>query len=361
MRPVFTTRARIVAAMVVALIAILIVVVIATRKDDNPPATAEPVAAVVTALAVHGTLSPAALAYGTVVSSPGHTRVIVMPHDGTIASVAVLDGEAVRAGQPLVTITIAPAAAAQYLQARAARDFAKGDLARVERLFADKLATNEQIATAQKALSDAQSQLDQLEQTGADRAAYTLPAPFDGVITTVTAAPGDRPQVGAPLATLASRTDVVVQLNLEPADAAKLTPGAQVRFALPSGDSAAGIIGRLSAVGSAIDPVSHLVRAVAQIPAADTPRVTLGMTLAAHIDLPARQGVIVPRGALLEDAGGPYLFTVVAQKAHRQAVQIAVETNAAVLIETGLESGARVIVSGNAALEDGMAVAEASQ
>ena len=115
-------------------------------------------ATVVLATPTSGSLSPVALAYGVVASSPQHTFVIALMRDGVFKSVNVREGDTVRAGQPIVTVTTAPANTAAFAQAKSAVDFATQDLARVERMFANKLATNDQIATARKALADAQVQ-----------------------------------------------------------------------------------------------------------------------------------------------------------------------------------------------------------
>lgn len=353
----FFTRPRLIGAAVVILAVVAVAAIFHFMGGADTEAPAEPTAQIQTAPATRGSLSATALAYGTVASASGHTRVIAMPHDGMIASLAVHDGEAVRAGQPIVTIAIAPAAATQYAQARSAIDFAKQDLARIERLFADKLASNDQLATARKALADAQAQLDQQTGIGADRTMDTLRAPFDGVVSGLNANPGDRPQMGAAIATLSSRSDLVVQLGLEPDDARKVAAGAAVRLTDPLNPSVV-ISARLISVGAIIDPTSRLVKAVAEIPAADAAHVGLGMTLVARVDLPARSGIIIPRAALLEDADGPYLFTVVAGKAHRQSVKVALETNDQALLDSGVASGTRVVVSGNAALEDGVVVQE---
>src|SRR5690349_4076371 len=75
---------------------------------DKPEATADAeikgTAMVTTTDAQQGSLSPTAAAYGTVVSSPQNSFVIQVPRDGTFKSVNVRDGEAVRAGQPIVTV-----------------------------------------------------------------------------------------------------------------------------------------------------------------------------------------------------------------------------------------------------------------
>lgn len=324
-----------------------------TAQPDGAPT---PRAQVRTAVAVGGSLAPIAVAYGTAVAAARRTRVLVMPYEGVIGSVDVHAGDAVRLGQTIVTLARTPATGARFSQARSALGFAEQDLARLQRLYADQLATNEQLAAASKALDDARAQLQALSLTGADQEQTALRSPFSGVITSLAATPGDRPAAGTAIATVSSRDDMIVQLGLEPRDAARLAPGAPV-WLMRSADDAQPIQTRLIAVGRSLDAASRLVNAVAPLPAPAGAGITLGSIVAARIELPAHQGVIVPRAALLEDAEGTFVFTVAAGKAHRQSVQLGAETERSVLLAAGLEAGAQVVVAGNAALQDGLAVA----
>ena len=83
----------------------------------------------------------------------------------------------VRAGQPIVTVITAPANNAAYAQAKSAVDFATADLARVQRLFDGKLATNDQLANSRKTLADAQVNLEQQRSIGAGETEAVLRAP----------------------------------------------------------------------------------------------------------------------------------------------------------------------------------------
>ena len=64
----------------------------------------EGTATVTTATPTAGSLSPIALAYGVVASSPQHTFVIALMRDGIFKTVNVRQGDVVRAGQPIVTV-----------------------------------------------------------------------------------------------------------------------------------------------------------------------------------------------------------------------------------------------------------------
>jgi RND family efflux transporter MFP subunit len=328
---------------------------------DKPAATGEAevkgTAMVTTTDAQQGTLSPSAAAYGTVVSSPQNSFVIQIPRDGTFKSVSVRDGEAVRAGQPIVTVVTAASNTTAYEQAKSAVDFATRDVQRLENLFAQRLATNDQVATARKALEDARIQLESQERIGAGAGEQTIRAPFDGVITGLAAVPGDKVQANNTIATVVNRANLTVQLNLEPEDAAKLATGANVKLTNSFGGDA--IEGKLRTIGATVDPMTHLVKALADVPAAAGAHLALGATLVAHIELPAKQGILVPRTALLEDSSGPYIFTIADETAHKQNVKVLVETDDMALVD-GVDPalGTKVVVNNNTELDDDTPVEE---
>jgi RND family efflux transporter MFP subunit len=314
-------------------------------------------ATVTTTEATQGSLSPTALAYGNIISPPQNSYVIQIPRDGTFKTVNVRDGDVVRSGQPIVTVVTAAATTGAYEQAKSALDFATRDVQRLERLFAEKLATNDQVATARKTLEDTKIQLEQQSKIGAGANEQTIRAPFDGVVTGLMAVPGDKVQANNTIATIVSLSGLTVQLNLEPEDAAKLKPGAAVKLTNTFGSDV--IEGKLRSIGASVDPMTHLVKATADVPAAATAHLALGTTLIAHIDLPPRQGILVPRTALLEDSSGPYIFTISEETAHKQNVKVLVETDDMALID-GVDPalGTKVVVNNNTELDDDTPVEE---
>lgn len=331
----------------------------AEKPDAAAAGTAEikGTATVTTTDATQGSLSPMATAYAVVTSSPQNSFVIQIPRDGVFKSVNVREGDLVRKGQPIVTVVTAAANTTAYEQAKSAVDFATRDVQRLERLFAEKLATNDQVATARKSLDDAKIQLDAQAKIGAGNGEQTITAPFDGVVTGLMAVPGDKVQANNTIATLVSRTNLTVQLNLEPDDAVKLAPGAKVTIANTFGGNE--IEGKLRSVGASVDPMTHLVKATADVPAADATRFELGATLVAHIELPPKQGILVPRSALLEDSSGPYIFTISEDTAHKQNVKVLVETDDKALVD-GVDPalGTKVVVDNNTELDDDTPVQE---
>ena len=67
-------------------------------------------------------------------------------------------------------------------------------------------------------------------------------------------------------------------------------------------------------------------------------------------------GPRIPYGALLNEGGQPYVYTVSGGVAHRHEVEVGATNESMVAITRGLESGAMVVVAGGTALEDGMKV-----
>jgi RND family efflux transporter MFP subunit len=256
-----------------------------------------------------------------------------------------------------VTVVTAAANTTAFEQAKSAVDFATRDVQRLERLFGEKLATNDQVATARKALEDAKIQLDAQAKIGAGAGEETIRAPFDGIVTGLMATPGDKVQANNTIATIVSRSNLTVQINLEPEDAAKLAAGAAVKLTNTFGGES--IDGKLRSLGAAIDPMTHLVKGTVDVPGAAGANMGLGSTLVARIELPPKQGILVPRTALLEDSSGPYVFTIAEDTAHKQNVKVLVETDDMALID-GIDPalGTKVVVDNTTELDDDTPVQE---
>lgn|SRR5215471_7323221 len=319
-------------------------------------------ATVATVEVMQGSITPTALAYGTVASSPGKTQVLLVQHDGVFKAVNVREGEVVRAGTPLVTIATTVANASAFAQAKSALEFAQTDFELVQRRFANKLATNDDVATKRKALADAQLALDQQTKLGGGATEETVRAPFDGVVGGLMAVAGDKVQANTGFGTISSQTDEVIQLMLEPEDAAKVRAGAKVRLNVPlKGDEE--MAGKVISITGVVDKDSHLVKAFADIPPGSGAHLPLGTSVIARVDLPPREGLVVPRTALLEDATGPYIFTISDEmEAKKQNIKVLAETNDSALID-GFDPalGTRVVIMGNTELDDDTPVEETKQ
>ena len=64
----------------------------------------------------------------------------------------------------------------------------------------------------------------------------------------------------------------------------------------------------------------------------------------------------VPKSAVLEDADGPYIFTIRDSTAYKTRVQTGIQNDSLIQIIKGLQKGEPVVYQGNYELEDSMKV-----
>ena len=220
-------------------------------------------------------------------------------------------------------------------------------------MLAQHLATRDQVAQADKAVTDAQATLDALRREGGDQAVQTVTAPFDGVVTSIAAAQGALVQPNAPLLTLARSDRMAVVVGLDPADRPKVHAGEPVRLQ-PETAGGTALAGKVEQVGAMIDPKTRLVDTVIGIPPGAA---VVGAVYRAVITVGQYQGWTVPRDAVLSDSKGAYVFQVAGGKAVRVDVRV-------IGTQRPDHRGARadrgrarkLVVQGNYQLSDGMAV-----
>jgi len=326
--------------------------------DADSTASADTVAAkaaVTTAIVTQKTLAETITAYGIVQPDPAEVHNIAMPGDGIVSRVFVRPGQIVKTGDAIIQIETSPGAAAQYDQAQAAVKYASNELTRIKEQLKEQLATRDQVAQAEKALVDAKAELDRLNKAGANKPQQTLRASVDGVVTKVLATPGDRLQADAITAAIGDRNALVVMLGIEVEDVPRLKPGAKVVLRSPL-NPAIHIKTTVSSLHGMVNPATRLVDALVQLTPSDAKGLIFGMTMRATIALDSWTGPVVPRSALMVDESGPFVFTVINDTAHKVPVDIAYETNGETGLKSGVAEGDVVVVTGNAALEDGMSV-----
>lgn len=311
--------------------------------------TTEPVIA----KAVNQTLS----VFGVLNPDPDQVLSLSLPHAGLINRVWVRLGQRVKSGEPLLEIITAPDERMQFLQAQNAVDFAAQELQRQQRLLGEQLATKSEADAARKNLNDAQATLKALQQRGLDSAQETLSAPRDGIITQLGVAQGQRLAADTSAMLIAAEQNLVVQLGVEPEDLALVHVGAPVTISSVFVPDFA-IETTVREVHAMIDPATHLVAVLAEIPAHNIDHLVLGSRILGQIQLATHTALMVPRNAVLSDAEGNYLFTLRDNIAVRVPVQTGIEDGDLVETMGALQAGDVVITSGNYELSDGMAVRE---
>jgi membrane fusion protein (multidrug efflux system) len=352
-------RKRVVLLVVLALAAVLAARLVSPRPAVAPAAAgaAAPAASalVQTAPLRQLALSERLTAFGEVAT--GQVVAISFPRAGQVSRLLVLPGQRVPRGAPLLTLVSDPTAKLAYAQALSAVGFAQGEVRRIEELLSLQLATQSQLDAARRTLLDAQANLEAQRQLGGDIGSATVASPFDGIVTTVAVAQGDRIQPGAVILQLGHTDQLRIQLGIEPADAGLVRVGLPVSLS-PVDDSTRSVSTSIAEMRAVVDSATQLIDAVAVTPAAAASFLVPGMHVRATVTVAAHPSWAVPRTAVLSDSSGAYLFQISGGKAHRVNVSQGVESGGMISVAGPVDPRLPVVSLGNYELQDGMVVRE---
>ncbi|WP_052945301.1 efflux RND transporter periplasmic adaptor subunit, partial [Acidisphaera rubrifaciens] len=295
--------------------------------------------------ATEGSAPDIVTAYGTVMAAQDHGLTLSAQQDGRVVSLAVTPGEAVTAGQALVTLAPTPAAASAYRQAETAVALARRERAHAAQLLTQQLATRDQLAQADKALSDAEAALAALQDAGAGVAQRVLSAPFDAIVTAIPVAPGDHVPPGAGLLTLAPRGGLVVTVGIEPAARARVRAG-QTGVLTPLAGGAT-LHGEVLRVDAQVDARTHLVDVDIVLGAGTAGGgLLMGAAYEAAITVGVVHGWVLPHAAVLLDDSGTYVYQDADGTASRVDVRLLGRAGDHDVVAGRLDAGRPVVVDG---------------
>ena len=333
------------------LAAIGLVLLSATGHSETPAA---PSVLVETTIPRQQVLKRTVQGYGTVATSEDDVVGISFSHAGQISMLRVRPGELVKAGETLLELSTDPSATLSYQTAAAALDFARRDLTRTKTLVAQHLATNAQLAAAQKAVDDAMAAVEAQRKLGNDQKTELAAAPFDGYVAAITVARGDRVQPNTTVLKLARTDRTQVTVGLEPDAAARVLPGMGAEV-LPVFTPDRRWSGVVRGVTGAINPSTKRLDIWVEL-AAGAPELVPGTAVSVQIVLEQHTGWVVPRNAVLRDGKGNYVFQIAGSKAERVPVKTGIETDKYTEITGPIDPKRQIVTVGNYELQDGMAV-----
>lgn len=296
-------------------------------------------------------------AWGTAVGDPHRATVISLGHGGQVTGLDVAAGQTVQRGQALLRIAPDPVARNAYRQAQSAMDLASGELKRTEQLLSQHLATQSQLATARKALDDAQAGLEAQRALGGGSTDEVINAPADGVVVALNVNLGDRFQADAALLSFTPSHGLIARLSVQPDDAVKLKTGMPVQVEGVYG-SADALTGHVTMVGRAVDAQTHLLPLQADLPPNAGESLVAGSAVRATIETASYNAWALPREAVLHDDKGDYVFAADHDHAKRIDVTVKHPEGDTVGVVGQLDSKTRVIVLGSYELDDGDAIRE---
>lgn len=274
---------------------------------------------------------------------------------GIIARILVEEGAYVKQGQLLATLNLTEINA-QVQQANEAVTKSKRDLSRAKNLYADSVATLEQVQDATTGLSVAEQSL----QIARYNQSYSeIRSPISGKVVKKLMNQGEVVGPGTPVFYLLSgaQADWVVKSGLVDRDWARLKLGdrAEVRLDAYPNRTFAAKVSQLADIGN---PQSGTFDAEFAF-AGNMPRLAVGLIASLNI-FPKEDGAhpIVPIDALVESNGNSAVVYVLQADNSVKRTQVTLgqifENKA--IIAAGLQAGSRVVTSGAPYLEDGSKV-----
>lgn len=277
---------------------------------------------------------------------PNAAVAIAAPFAGTVTHLAVVEGQAVTAGQPLATLFSHDMLASQSAlrQAEAEERAAEAEAARVRQLVEDGIAAGARLdeaearaARARAAAAEQRHMISKARPVRTEPGSYELSATIAGRVARIDVTVGGA-VTAMGTAFLIDRTDRLwLEAKLPAALASSVKPGMTVEVA--------GQRGRVVAVGSRLDPATRSLVLRADIPG--HPALLAGQAASMTILAPAAPGSFtVPQAAVTRIAGRDSVF--VARKDGFAAVPVRISGRGAqTLTVTGaLKPGDRVVTAG---------------
>jgi membrane fusion protein, multidrug efflux system len=329
---------------------------LAACASPQAPAVATPSVLVSTQTPVRGSIPDVITAYGTALPAVNGGMTLSVQSDGRVLQLFVTPGEAVHAGQRLLDFEISAVARSNYEQALSGLKLASDERTRIARLLSQQLATRDQLAKADKAVSDAQAALRALEREYGGKPRQTLVAPFDGVVSSIPVAQGARVQPAIALVTLTRTDGLVVTVGVEPAQRQRLQLGQPARLEALGSSPEPALAGKLVRIDHVLNPTTRLVDADVAV----SGTLLQGEAFRARIELGRIEGWLVPHDAVLSDTQGAYLFQVAGGKAVRVAVKLLGSNGTTSVVAGPVDPHRLLVTQGNYQLSDGMAVRQSS-
>lgn len=327
---------------------------VACAKQDAPAAAPRTRAVAVTPVA-NAPLGQVVSAVG-LLTTKDEAR-LAFKVGGVVESIRVEEGAAVRQGQVLASLRQAEVGSATE-QAREAADKAQRDLARAKALYADGVATEEQVQDLTTAYSVARAALRSAEF---NLQYARIVAPGDGVVLRKLVQANELVQPGQPVLMVGGLgRGWIVKTSLADRDVVHVAVGDPVRVSFDAWPGRP-FKGRVTNVSSAADVATGTFPIEVQVEAGDA-RFVQGLVAKLALTPASAQvksAPVVPLQSLLE-ANGDQAYVFVLDPAKRTVKRVAVRTGRLagdrVEILDGLRLGEQVVSEGAAFLNDGESV-----
>jgi len=339
-----------------ALLVVAAVVYLAQRfGQGGKEKRSGPVVQVQVAKVERKTIAQKIIVYGSVVAQPGKTHSVSVAFETRVHHILVAPGQFVQENDPLTEIEPSPAAQLQFQQAKNAAEAARKELKQTQERFNLKLATNQDLGSAEKTARDAEAQLTILQRAGAG-GDNRIRADMAGVVAKVNVQDGQIVAPGSPLIEIVAENEIEVKLGVEAEDLPAVQNGAPITIFPVNDPTADKMEGFVRLVTRRIDPATRLVDAYVALPGGA--KLLLDGYVRGEVQRTERDALVVPRAAVLPNESHGYnVFTVADGRAVKHTVKIGLENpNEMQVMANDVHEGDPVVTVGNYELEEGMTV-----
>lgn len=328
-------------------------------SEDKAPSPAPPVKVAVTVIEGNDSLARIdneRTYSGTVASS--QTTIVSFSVGGTVTSLTVGEGQAVRKGQLLGKVTKGDYENARNI-AEAQLAEAQDAYQRLKKLHDANALPDIKWVEIQEKLKEAQNEVEITKRTVSDA---TLYSPVTGTVNRKLANPGQNVAPGQPIYEIISTADLTINISVPEGDIAGFKEGQAATIEFDDLDMKP-IRGKVTQKAVVADPLTRAYTVKISLPSADN-KILPGMVGRVKLSpLPSKTRtnpdgtIVLPAEAVQLDSDNTnFVWIVKDRKALRQRVRVNELVPEGVLIEEGLVKGDTVIIEGMSKVGTGTAV-----
>lgn len=324
-----------------------------------------------------GTVEELSVLSGTL--EPSYQVDITARRSGRVESVRAQVGSRVQAGEVLGTVehrdlllqekqmeANLAASQASLRRTELQREKAYNDYLRVENLYKQKAATEQELNNVTNQLREIDLQLEgakaQLEQVKANSEILDLQlsqvkidTPVAGVLVSSSLTVGSQLNSSAAVARVAGIDPIQVVFSIPEREVSRLALNQELSItvdAYPQKQFA----GRVTQLGAVIDPQTRSLKVTGSVA---NPKLELQPGMYAKVELVMGKDVqkpTIPREALLANSSGFYVFVVNDDKVSQRPIKVGIQGKQLVSVTSGLSVGELVVTVGQQGLRDGQTV-----
>ena len=284
---------------------------------------------------------------GTVV--PSRSAVLSCSYAGTLVSLRVSEGDAVRQGDTLAVIE-SQAVISSWKMAHASLAQAEDGYRRLSQVHGSGSVPDVKMVEVETQLDKARASAEAADRALAD---CTVKAPFDGVVDEIFAEQGVSLAPVAPLFRLLDISSVEISFPVPESEIGGVRTGMKVSFSVPAlGDAVHRAT--VSVKGVSASALSHSYTCTA-IPDGKIDGLMPGMVCKVSAGA-AGSGIVIPASSVKTGMDGRYVWIVRDGKAEKRDIETGGFSGDGVIVESGLDSGDLLIVDGAKKVSSGMAV-----